>query len=1629
MTGISAYADGTININTGSGTGSGFVFEDSVLTITTKGNYNIIGTGSPTNNCIIVQSGVNATISLENVNIEKSYGSPFNMTGSSVKLLLKASNTLKSNDLLSAIQAPAGSTLIIDSKENPGYYSGLLNVYGGTAGAGIGGYGNINAGNITINGGTITATGGTGAAGIGGGNMSSGGTTTINGGMVIAIILNNGYYPACIGGGTHGDAGTILITGGAVVAKGSPVASIGCGGEYSTTSSGSITIKGGTVYATGKGIGLSGLNGPSTPTNITGYAIVFANQINPNASLPAPSLRITEYTIDNNGNVTILEWEAHIFGPQTLTIPNGITLTIYNSNYNNQTLVNGGIIRNFGTIQNSAAINNTGGKIINNGTITGNTPYPSSAVKTGILGEWIQSIDPQPYTGNPIMPDVVLDRSVDLSSQILYQGTDYNVINYSNNVNAGMATITIAGIGNFAGTMTKAFTIHPRSLTELTTTIADIPTSCEYIGDSIKPVITVTYYGDTLILNKDYATYYNNNVNPGEASITITGIGNYSGTISKTFDIAYPADWQSVINVMTVNSNGLGYSYNNNLITINQDGYYQLTGTTTNNRVAVQSGTTATIILDSVNITSSNHTFDISSGSTVTLLLKNSNMFQTTGSNHAGLHVPFGSTLIINSADGSGTVNGALTVNGGLHGAAIGSGANESVTGNITIKGGTVNVYGGSHGGAGIGAGENCGGGEIVIENGNINAYGSSHGAAIGGGYNSSTFGSITINGGIINANSGSSAHAAGIGGGTNTNDGNIEIYGGIINATSGQSGAAIGGGMSGIGGNITIYGGTINANGGIEGAGIGGGQNGSGGNIEIYGGNIIANGGMNSAAGIGGGHGGGAGTFSMNGNAVVFASSISDNSPKTKGILFNDNIGVMYDYVDLEEDVTIPSGKAWTIASDQIFEIQPYVTLTNNGLIYNNGEINNYGTINGSGTIIGNSVFNDNIIDDDYFESYEYEGKMSLKDIFTLNADITGGIACIIGQDNFDDENDFFDPNIDVIVRDKETGTIIYEIYQDTTSYTYEDNNKYLKYYPWDAGESAAFYPSVWNSNDVKASTFAIDKFHKKEYDAGIQSFISDSIDVIVEVIVYNAILDYIKIPGIGELYVEWDNEPNIGLLGATKPDPNKRDCSADENKNKCPCIIWNKIRTVPSNDEIDVIIAPHRGIWGGELGFGAPENSAKAIKNVKTAGLDVVEIDIMRSYDDELVASHDYSFNRLSDFSGGESYWFDQRTVPVWWNPFQVLWWMFSPGGPLVANLKYRNGLIDTDSHYLSLPFILNHLKKNELVALIDIKAITNDYDASYRPTPTVKIDYDRNTPEGREKVKEDWILIFKKCYEVASKKGMLDYIAFKTPYTYEDITGRGGIPETQASYVRFMPMVQPADKQWTRNKALELIDSWVLKAPNSVKEMVIAIETNFNLPNKEGKDSVYFKAFSHENKQYDNLFDYVHQKKFRTGYFSEEPVGVRGVADRYGKWHMPNMFEKKKADPLVLLNVPYFKSSIITTDRPDIWQQLMNSANSTQLLSEEAIDDITNLTYMNNIEQTEITVKYRPGYIIIEGLNRNDVGSNLMLYDLQGRLLYKSKINMAPSIVIAKNLPTGVYILRVSGYRQSSIKLITN
>ena len=70
-----------------------------------------------------------------------------------------------------------------------------------------------------------------------------------------------------------------------------------------------------------------------------------------------------------------------------------------------------------------------------------------------------------------------------------------------------------------------------------TATVATIANQT-YTGKAITPKPTVKVGSTTLKLNTDYTLSYKNNVNAGTATVTVTGKGAYTGSVSKTFKIA-----------------------------------------------------------------------------------------------------------------------------------------------------------------------------------------------------------------------------------------------------------------------------------------------------------------------------------------------------------------------------------------------------------------------------------------------------------------------------------------------------------------------------------------------------------------------------------------------------------------------------------------------------------------------------------------------------------------------------------------------------------------------------------------------------------------------------------------------------------------------------------------------------------------------------------------------------------------------------------------------------------------------------------------------------------------------------------------------------------------------------------
>ena len=119
----------------------------------------------------------------------------------------------------------------------------------------------------------------------------------------------------------------------------------------------------------------------------------------------------------------------------------------------------------------------------------------------------------------------------------LIKDTDYTV-EYSNNINAGTATVTVTGIGNYTGILTKTFIINKAQQT----VNATISSNTLDIGDTSE--ITASGQGTISYIssNTNVATVNNSGIvtgiSAGTATITVTATGNNNyNEASKTFTV------------------------------------------------------------------------------------------------------------------------------------------------------------------------------------------------------------------------------------------------------------------------------------------------------------------------------------------------------------------------------------------------------------------------------------------------------------------------------------------------------------------------------------------------------------------------------------------------------------------------------------------------------------------------------------------------------------------------------------------------------------------------------------------------------------------------------------------------------------------------------------------------------------------------------------------------------------------------------------------------------------------------------------------------------------------------------------------------------------------------------------
>ena len=189
------------------------------------------------------------------------------------------------------------------------------------------------------------------------------------------------------------------------------------------------------------------------------------------------------------------------------------------------------------TLDTDYTLSNNGGIYVGqyDVTVTGKGNYTGTASQTYNIiaqeaGSFVVTLSTESvvYTGGELKPAVTVKKG----DVTLNEGTDYTVM-YIDNINVGMATVTVRGKGNYEGTVNKTFFITPKTLTGDMVTLS--ASSFTYNGVQQRPGVTVSDHD--FLTSNDYYITNEGGVNIGSYNVIITGKSNYTGTVTKQFSI------------------------------------------------------------------------------------------------------------------------------------------------------------------------------------------------------------------------------------------------------------------------------------------------------------------------------------------------------------------------------------------------------------------------------------------------------------------------------------------------------------------------------------------------------------------------------------------------------------------------------------------------------------------------------------------------------------------------------------------------------------------------------------------------------------------------------------------------------------------------------------------------------------------------------------------------------------------------------------------------------------------------------------------------------------------------------------------------------------------------------------
>ena len=134
------------------------------------------------------------------------------------------------------------------------------------------------------------------------------------------------------------------------------------------------------------------------------------------------------------------------------------------------------------------------------------------------------------YDGESHQPTAM----VTLNGTTLTESQDYALTFPEDTIHAATLTVTVTGIGGYIGGTTAEYVIAQADLSGGSVALSG--QDPVYTGAAQEPELVVTLNGVALAA-EDYTAAYADNVNAGTATVTVTGVGDYTGVVEGSFTI------------------------------------------------------------------------------------------------------------------------------------------------------------------------------------------------------------------------------------------------------------------------------------------------------------------------------------------------------------------------------------------------------------------------------------------------------------------------------------------------------------------------------------------------------------------------------------------------------------------------------------------------------------------------------------------------------------------------------------------------------------------------------------------------------------------------------------------------------------------------------------------------------------------------------------------------------------------------------------------------------------------------------------------------------------------------------------------------------------------------------------